>query len=370
MHSSVFHFPFLPLFYQITSLSAPDILSICNPVFQLRADYTFIQLSSRVVTESDINFEWEVISGATPLDFINTDTSTPTVIADPAVVIDTVFKVYVDRGTDNEWSTEMTAFRTPTENATSILKSDTTTLIKTGLIVNGQSFDNSFRNNSVSPKDVTCIPSILSTFTKGTEVIASTENESFTAMISYRSNFYKAGHKIESISAYEPNTGNLIAATNFTSNTIEIPLNVSVFYLTFDVSLNYFNPKLPTKRVFISDEKVRSSYLREYQKEAQQLHLYVTEGIAPKITKGLSSSNNYNQIVDLSLPQSLAFLVNASLINKELSSKSSYNLQKTTFRPVSITIPTQLASNVSKNLSVNTVTNYVLTRLSGISIGG
>lgn len=370
MHSTVFHFPFSKLSYLITSLSAPDVLSICNPVFQLRAEYTYLQLSNNPVRDEDINWEWIQISGSTPLDFVNTNTRTPTVIADPNIVNDAVFRVYIDRGSDTEWFADMTVYRTPTENATTVLKSDIDNLFRSSLAVNGQSYDNSFVRSLISPTDVTTLPSILTTFDNNDKGILSTDNATFTAVISYPKSLYTGGHKIESISAYDPNTGALIASTNYKSNIIEIPLNVSVFYLTFDVSLNYFNPKLPTKRVFISDTKVRSSYLKQYTKEIRQLHLYVTEGIASKVSKELVNSLGYNQIKNVSLPQSLQFLEDAALSKNDLTNSPIYNSQIQKYSALSKIAPDELAALVNKKLSKTSPNNYVVTRFNGISIGG
>lgn len=367
MHSCIYHFPFTPRLYQIDSLKVNDILSICNPIFQISVEVDFTPLSSLPVTEADLDVEWVQLSGPEPLEFQTSTTLEPGVIASSDDIQDMQFRLYIDKGTDYEIYVDMWVYRTPTENFKAV-PSKLNTVDRVGLL-------GAYGSLPTAPSwlsamvfsDVATVPDLNSTYTGGGGEEAANMSV-YSAVVSNTKNLLACGHRVTGLYAYDPDTGALLASTT-RSSIINIPLNATSFYLVAEVTLNYYTD-IPSKKVLVADTQVRASYIAQYERDLTVKSLYVTEGIYNTLTTNLNKATAHNKAVDISLPQVLSFIEQQQARNVNLNGTNTGNFIKQTYSSAALSAPDETLAPKATNTNEGGLYNYTLDRFLGISIGG
>jgi hypothetical protein len=368
MHSVLFHLSAASRLYEVQNLRIKDILSICNPLVQIRITYDLIQLSAYPVTEADVRFTWEQVSGTTVLDINDTDSAEPFILLDGAIIDDVVFKLYIDKGSEYEQSVEMTIYRTPT----SVAVTNTIGLLSMGtgnqsLAVNGTSYASKAAIRHLKHTKVAVWPRIdlLSNSTVYTEL----NLPDYSVVVDYPSIYTMSGHRVIGLQALHPITGVVIASTTH-DTIINIPVTTTVFYLNMVVELNYYNDAIQTETVNLSDNNVHSTYYKQYLREQSNKALYITEGVSTEQNIALSTSKGSDVALAVSLPVIKTYTEEAATSGLALPSTSLLVTTKLQFQPVSKLVE-ELGSVVTL-IVVQKIQepDKVLTRFNGISIGG
>lgn len=374
MHSVLFHFPFSPRLYEITSLTIPDVLSICNPLFQIRIDYTLIELTSFLVTENLIAFEWEQTSGTPAIELSGVNTSTLTVLASSDVLDDLTFRLYIDRGTEFEVFADMTVFRTPT----SVLKMvkfpnkeiGTSPLRKLG--TNGIDLNNNIRTKGYIEYDLTVLPDVLAGLNQSSsQNLANSEFN--TVVINYNEVLRIDEYEVLNIQAVSPLTGEIVAASNMYRDLINIPKDLNSFYLIFEIRatrVNKIDGRIYTENIIFSDGKITKNYTTPL-KNTKQINLSITQPTSNFLGFVTDRSIINNFIKEEILPASVRIIESKTTVVFTNQISTYTNEQRTLLKPILLdslvdtrNSPTGVVANKT------TLTNLVLTRLNGISIGG
>lgn len=375
MHSVLFHFPFSPRLYEITSLTAPDVLSICNPLFQIRADYTFIQLTRFPVDESLISFEWEQTSGTTAIELSGVNTPVLTVLASSDVLDDLTFRVYIDRGTEFEVFADVTAFRTPTSTLKMVkfenIELGVSPLKRLG--TNGVDFSNNIRTKGYIDYKIVILPDVLNGLNKeySENLIDSEFN---TVVISYKDAARIAEYEVLNLQVINPLTGEIVAASNMYRDFINIPKNLNSFYLVFEIQATRFNTvtgQTYKEKIVFSDSKITKNYVTPFPNLEKQINLSITQpsGLFKGFVANSDSVNNFFK--EEILPASVRIIQSKAQIEFATVPTAFTNRQKVVFSP--IVLDSMLDTKNSPDGLVpnkTDITNIILTRLNGISIGG
>jgi len=371
MHSVLFHISPPTRLYELVDLRVTDILSICNPLVQLDISYSLIALTSKTPTEDDVSFFWEQISGTPVLELVSETSPRPAVLLSSDILDDVVFKLYIDKDTEYEQSITTTIFRTPTTTATPLPLNNEFTLLpyeSKSLQVNAPKYVGLPLLNDLRKININVVPELGNL--KTTQITDAQNIEEFTVIINNPLNLKTNKHKVNKIEARNPLNGQLLAASNFKENLINIPKNTVNFYLSFEVILNFYNDLIPNKTIFFNDNQVRNSYFSQYTQELKYKTIYVTESMFITNKQDKNNINSTNELLT-SLPQTLLNITNLRTIQLNIPAINNVNIVKQVFKPIFLLVLTGNLKTIKlTNQTNNLPISLNITRLSGITIGG